>query len=237
MEISLPWAEDVSYWANWTLVGALLVGVLATYAIVVSSNAKERHWAEERRLSSERISANEKETARAVADSDKAREGVAKATEQAAMAIERAATLEKEAASARLETEKLKALVAWRTIPAAMAAELEKSLAANPGSVNLRYMDGDPEALFLAIQVSQILDKAKWRVAPGAVKPSNAIVFGISLPDATGPDAQRLRTAFAAAKIPFSTTSLPSDGVSFSISTIAGAPTLMIGSKAPPQIP
>lgn len=34
-------AEDVSWWANWILVGALLVGVAATYAIVVSGNIKE----------------------------------------------------------------------------------------------------------------------------------------------------------------------------------------------------
>ncbi len=94
MEISLPWAEDISYWANWTLVGALLIGVLATYAIVVSSNAKEHHWAEERRLSGERISANEKETKRAIADSDIAKAG-------AATANERAAGLEAESEKAR----------------------------------------------------------------------------------------------------------------------------------------
>ena len=34
-------ADDVSWWANWILVGALMVGVAATYAIVVSGNIKE----------------------------------------------------------------------------------------------------------------------------------------------------------------------------------------------------
>jgi hypothetical protein len=34
-------ADDVSWWANWILVGALLVGVAATYAIVVSGNIKK----------------------------------------------------------------------------------------------------------------------------------------------------------------------------------------------------
>ena len=94
-------------------------------------------------------------------------------------------------------------------------------------------MDGDPEALFLAIQISHILSKAKWKVAPGAVKPDNAIVFGIGLPDVTGVDAQTLRGAFLAAKVPFASDALPPIGVSFSISTIQGAPTLMIGSKRP----
>jgi hypothetical protein len=98
-------------------------------------------------------------------------------------------------------------------------------------------MDGDPEALYLAIQVSQILDKARWKIAPGSVKPFNAIVFGISLPDAAGTDAQRLRAAFAAAQIPFTNTPLPESGASFGISTIEGAPILMIGSRVPPQLP
>ena len=149
----------------------------------------------------------------------------------------RAAELEKEAALARLETEKIKAVVAWRSISAANATKLEQFLAAKPGSVNLRYMDGDPEALFLAIQLSQILAKAGWQVAPGAVKPSNAIVFGIALPDTTAPDGDTLRKAFAAAAIAFSTDPVPPAGVSFSIATIQGAPMLMVGSKAPPQLP
>jgi hypothetical protein len=173
MEISLPWAEFISFWANWTLVGALIVGVIATYGIVVSGNIKEN---------------------------------ALKAT---------TASLEKEAADARLETERVKAVVAWRTISLEASAALEKVLAAKPGAVNLRYIDGDPEALFFAIQFSKVLDNAHWQVAPGAVKPSNAIAFGVFLPDATGDDAIRLRTAFVAAKVEFTTTVVPQSGVSF----------------------
>jgi hypothetical protein len=148
-------------------------------------------------------------------------------------AKESAAKAEKEAANARLETERIKESVAWRMIPPKSALELEKVLAAKPGSVNLRYMDGDPEALFLAIQISEILSKAHWNVAPGAIKPANAIVFGIGLPDVASVDAQTLRVAFSAANMPFSTNALPKPGVGFSISTIEGAPILMIGSKKP----
>jgi hypothetical protein len=83
-------------------VGALLVGVLATYAIVVSSNAKEEHWSEEKRLAAERISANEKETRRAIADSDLAKESAAKANEKAE--------------SERLERVRLEAAVAPRSL-------------------------------------------------------------------------------------------------------------------------
>jgi hypothetical protein len=39
--MSLAWAEFLSYWGNWTLIVALLVGLTATYAVVVSGNVKE----------------------------------------------------------------------------------------------------------------------------------------------------------------------------------------------------
>jgi hypothetical protein len=168
-----------------------------------------------------------------VADAKK--EGI-QAGEKAGSAILRAAELEKEAANARLETEKIKGVVSWRTISPASASALERVLAAKPGAVNLRFMDGDPEALFFAIQFSQILAKAHWQIAPGALKPANAIVFGISLPDATGTDIQTLREAFSAANIRFSPNPVPG-GPSFSVSTIQGAPMLMIGSRPPPQLP
>jgi hypothetical protein len=204
MGMSLSWAEFLSYWGNWILVAALLVGVAATFGIVVSGNVKET--ALKRDLASQNA---------------------------------RAAELEIEAALARLETEKIKEVVAWRTIPPGSVSDLENVLAAKPGSVNLRYTDGDPEALFLAVQISRILAKANWQIAPGSLKPPNTLIIGIVLPDATGVDAQTLRSAFSAAKIPFSTTPLPTAGgtVSFSVTTIPGAPMLMVGSKAPPQLP
>ncbi len=162
------------------------------------------------------------------------REGI-EADKTAGNAMLRAAELEKEAASARLETEKLKAAVTWRTISSQTAAKLERSLAAHPGSVNLRYTDGDPEALFLAIQFSKILSNAHWRVAPGASKPGNAILFGIILPDGNGADAEALRNAFTEAEIPFSPNPLPQTGLQleFAVTTIPGAPMLMVGSRIP----
>lgn len=97
-------------------------------------------------------------------------------------------------------------------------------------------MDGDPESLFLAIQFSQILGKAGWQIAPGALKPVNAIVFGIRLPDDSGESALMLRKSFSKSKIPFDTNPVPL-GPSFNVSTIEGAPMLMIGSRPPPQLP
>lgn len=198
--------------ANIFLITALAIGVIATALVVWMGNVKEEYLRRDLAYTN-------------------ARAEEAKATSSAANA--RAAELEKEAANARLETERIKEAVSWRVIPPESASELEKVLSAKPGSVNLRYMDGDPEALFLAIQYSKILSKANWKVAPGAVKPDNTIIFGIGLPDGSGVDAKTLRDAFSAAKVPFSTNALPPAGISFSISTIQGAPTLMIGSKEP----
>jgi hypothetical protein len=173
----------------------------------------------------------------AVQVADAKKEGI-EAGKTAGNALLRAAELEKEAAAARLETEKVKEVVAWRVLPLESASVLEKVLAAKPGSVNLRYTEGDPEALYFAIQISQILSQAHWRVAPGALKFSSGIVFGITLPDANDVDAETLRKAFSTAKIPYSTDPFPPGGMlGLAISTITGAPTLMVGSRTPPKFP
>jgi hypothetical protein len=138
---------------------------------------------------------------------------------QIAQANAQTAKLEKEAAAAKLDAEKLKQAVAWRIIPPNVAAVLEKALSAKPGALNLRYTDGDPEALFRAIQFSQILTKAKWRIAPGAVKFSNSIQFGLALPDSSGIDAATLRAAFSAARLEYSTAPLPPVGATFDVFT------------------
>jgi hypothetical protein len=180
-----------------------------------------------------KIKLAEQHSAEASAKAEGFRANIAKANESAAQAQAQVATATAGAALAKLETEKLKAVVTWRTIQPEMASVLEKVLSGKPGGVNLRYTDGDPEALFLAIQISQILGKAGWQTAPGSQKFGNGILFGIVLPDSNGADAQTLREAFTAAKMPFSKDPLPQSGVGFMVSTIPGAPTLMIGSRVP----
>jgi hypothetical protein len=198
---------------NTIMLVSLGVGAIAAFAVVVSTSAV--------------IKLQKQESTDASLAFEQYKLGVARQT----------AGLEKEAAVARLETEKLKEVVAWRTLPTETASELEKILAVNPGSVNLRYSDGDPESLYFAIQISQILSQAHWKVASGALK-IPAVVFGIVLPNASGADAETLRKAFSVAKIPYSANPLPSGPMlGFSISTIAGAPMLMVGSRTPPKLP
>jgi hypothetical protein len=219
----------LDFWNN-LMVGFLGIGAIAAVIVGIATYAVIRLQKAEAKDASDAYELYKLGVAAQVADAK--REGI-EAGRTAGDALVRAAELEKEAANARLETEKIKRAVAWRVISPEDALKLEKALVAKPGSVNLRYTDGDPEALYLAVQISQILTKANWHIAPGAIKPSNAIFFGIGLPDANGGDSQTLRGAFSAANIRFSISALPSGGVGFSISTIAGAPTLMIGSKQP----
>jgi hypothetical protein len=106
-------------------------------------------------------------------------------------------------------------------------------LSQNPGGVNLRWIDGDPEAQFLAVQLSQIFGRAKWQVGAGGVKPSNGILFGIVMPPASGVDADAIREALAAGKIRYSAVPVSQTGIHFNVSNVPNAPFLMVGSRLP----
>jgi hypothetical protein len=114
---------------------------------------------------------------------------------------------------AKLEQERIKAALAWRTLTPEMTAKLTENLSKSPSNVNIRYTDGDPEALFLAIQFANILQKAKWQTGLGALKIQNTLLFGIWIPG-NGAPTQTLRDSFAAALVPFSAETLPPTGIS-----------------------
>ena len=107
------------------------------------------------------------------------REGI-EAGRSAGNAILRAAKSEKAAAAARLETEKIKQAVAWRDISPESASELEKILAAKPGAVNLRYMDGDPETLFWQSRFHKFSPKPIGRSRPEPLSPPIPLFLGLS---------------------------------------------------------
>ena len=140
-----------------------------------------------------------------------------------------------DAAKARLEQEKLKAQLAWRTIPPNVASKLLEALKSNPGSVNFRYVDGDPETLYLAVQLSEILSKAGWQVAPGSIKVGNILLFDIHIPDGQGEVGSRLQAAFASAGIKVWHETLPqqNSSVELNMTRIPDAPMLIVGSKRP----
>ena len=55
-------ADDVFFWANWALVAALVLGVLATYAVVVSGNIRDENLKRELAEQSARSAQLEKDT-------------------------------------------------------------------------------------------------------------------------------------------------------------------------------
>ncbi len=145
------------------------------------------------------------------------------------------AVQQQRAANAEAELARLKAQVTWRTLSVEQGAFLQGFLFATPGQVNLRYTNGDSESLYLAIQVSEVLKKARWEVAVGGVTPPNGIVFGILISTGNDKDTQTLRSAFTKTGIAFGAGDV-AEGFSLYTSTISGAPTLFIGSK-PPTLP
>src|ERR1700726_3955452 len=95
--MSLPLAEFISFWSNWILIGALIVGVVATYGIVVSGNVKESaantKIADAKRdtvAALERIAVLNKETARLSADAEASIVAIADANARAAEAGQKA---------------------------------------------------------------------------------------------------------------------------------------------------
>jgi hypothetical protein len=207
--------------------GAFLVFV-GTWGTIKTAGIKERY-------SDERIAANEAETKRAIADSDTAKEGTAKANEAIAVATQRAAALENEAAQARVEQERLKQIVAWRNITKNVGEKLVSILAKSPAVVRLSYVASDPEALGLAIQFSKVFEAAHWQAIPSAMTFSTQLVFEIRLPGPENETVQLLRSAFTQAGITFSTEEVPPSTMNFS-SSGPTAPTavVFIGSKRPP---
>jgi len=232
-------SQTVDTW-NWLLLIALVVTAIAALGVAFATYKVITLQRDLNDAQAEVIAAKDRDLAATIAgmnaDAEKfkaqANKDIEQARKDAAGANQSAAILEKDAATARLETEKIKQSVGWRTLSQQNATALIQVLGAKPGSVILQYTDGDPESLFLAIQLESILGKAKWQVAPQAAKISG-ILFGISLPDDNGEDARTLRSAFTAAQIPFGTAEPPPIGMAMG-STITGAPRLFIGSRKPP---
>ncbi|MEA2899716.1 MAG: hypothetical protein QOJ84_5331 [Bradyrhizobium sp.] len=167
-----------------------------------------------------------------VADAKK--EGI-EAGKTAGNALVRAAELEKEAATTKLEAEKLKSLVSWRIISPEMLSKLKPVLAAKPGAVNIKYTDGDPEAMYTAMQFFKLFNEAHWSIGFGSISFGDGLVFGLAIPDGNWPDIATLRAAFSAADLKFGTALPTSSVVRGSGSTVNG-PTLMVGSRAIPML-
>lgn len=147
--MSLPWAEFISFWANWVLIGALVIGVVATYGIVVSGNVKE--------------TAAKLEVAKAGADAEAAKRDAATANEKAAVVTARAAQLETDAAEARKETARLASDA--ETARSAIASAQSETARANENAATANARAGalEKDAASARLETAEIMKSTAWR--------------------------------------------------------------------------
>ncbi len=175
------------------------------------------------------------ETEKAVAEAARARTETEKSIEEAAKANGRAAELEREAAKARQEKEELKTTLGWRALPPTVVAQLTDALATKPSQVTIQYTNGDTEALYFALQVSNIFAKANWQATMLGVTMQGTIMFGVFVPDSPSPSTAVIRDALGSANVEFVTTDLPPRTMESHGDTIDDAAVLFIGSKPLPR--
>ncbi|WP_156899527.1 hypothetical protein [Pleomorphomonas koreensis] len=130
--LSSQTAERISTVANAALLTSLLVGVVATYAIIVSANTKERFLRAE----------------------------LSAADERASMANEAAARLAKEAEEARLETERIKKELAWRTVLQSQGDFIVERLKGLNAQVWFQVVTSDAETRAFASVLGGVLQAA-----------------------------------------------------------------------------
>lgn len=234
--MSLPWAEFLSYWGNWVLVAALLVGVAATYAVVVSGNVKEAHLKLE--LAARGSDAANTELRVSILDAQRRL-----LEKDIASANERAAKLDKEAADARLETERLRAALAWRALAPNKLPLLETSLSSHTATAQLEYVRGDPESQRFAAQIWTAFRRAGWKVVLKAKLPLGAADGIWVLPNATPGSSttaavECVRAAFQEIGLPFNSSGGPA--MDNSIGEIWGPHSppvkIIVGSKPEPRV-
>ena len=158
--------------------GALAVAV-GTWGTIKTAAIKEK-------FADERIAANEAETKRAVADSDSAKEGTAKAHERIAELSSQAEGLKKDAAEAnarateaQLALEKLKTP---RTLSEDQLSKLVEKLKKFSGTkFDAAVIPGDPEAIIFLSHITAMLEKAGW-VWVEWMAPEGQLTFTYTIP-------------------------------------------------------
>ena len=207
-DIPLDLAKAIYNTANVILIlGAVLVAG-GTITAIWTSGIRDR-------FADERISQNEAETFRAVADA-------ASANEEAARANERAALLENEAEQARLETERLRQQMAWRRLSEGQIRTIADGIAELTMPLELSAIGNDQESVLFASDIRRALLAAGIETPVNSAFIAGAVVVGIII---SGPKDESLRVAraFAAA------------GLNVEVKEQEGDLKILVGSKPPLQ--
>ncbi len=136
-------ADEIYSLANCLLIGSLVLGVIATGAVVVSGNIKERQLKQE----------------------------LSKTNERAAIAEQRAAEANLKAEEEGLARVKLEERVAWRRLTIDQQSEIGSRLGRFSGQLAaVWYNAGDHEGGVIASDIAAVLHLANWNVfAPASM--------------------------------------------------------------------
>lgn len=154
-----------------------------------------------------------------------------------------------ETAKAIAEQERLKALVNWRSISPNSLNDLSAALSKSSGTVTLRYVATDAEAVGFAIQISkafelanQIAGRQVWALTIDPHLYPNRLIFLLHIPDLNNESSRALQKAFSDAVIEYqpeniveqSNGSAGMAGMTIGPMPLRTEALIIVGSKLPP---
>jgi hypothetical protein len=236
----MPWPSlDTASWiadlANVFFIGSLVVGVVATIAIVWMANVKEAHWDIAREQAQERIAELNRETVRLAADAEKARASIAEANASGESAKADAAKANATAAEAterntqleiRLEEERKNRIALQKALatPHLTPEQIDQLAQAVRGRVPLLILEytSDASSLALAQDIKTAFERAGVQIhlnSAGIMSPKPYGLF-ITIPSNDFRFLPNLFEAF---------------GLSPKVGTVANQPVrMLVGEKPPP---
>ena len=153
MDMSPETASFLSFWANWVLLAALIIGAVSTGVVIVTGVVKDREF-ERYKLS----------VASQVAAATQA--GIT-AGEAAGDATVRTAQANERAANAILEAERLKQQLGWRDVTPEQKAILVRALENERFQVAFHWGMGDGEASMFAHKLAAALNNSGIEIVGG----------------------------------------------------------------------
>src|ERR1700730_3960101 len=159
ISMSLSWAEFISFWSNWILIGALVIGVVATYGIVVSGNVKE--------------SAANKEIARLSSEAEASRAAIADANARA---------LEAQAQLAQFKAPRTMTEAQARHF-------IEEASKYSGTQVDIWIIGDTPESTGIGQIILKLLETSGWETASWRWAGGGAVTgIAVTVKDASGAD-------------------------------------------------
>jgi len=197
MGMSVALAETLSGVANVALVISLLIGVAATYVIVVTGGVKESGL-------KGAVGMANAAAAKAQVDAAKANERAEALHQENLKTQTRLVAAERELEAERLHRLELEASVAPRILSPKQSEKLIAVLAASPRplSIHLNFI-GDEEANKYALAIAKALETAKVRGRADGIGMIVPPPYGVAITlKANDPQGAAIRAAFEGAQIP-----------------------------------